>query len=116
MFLQTLLLKPILRIKLARQVLDVMMPALAGPDYGLFTGQQAQLPTHSSTSSPALLTLPLAWSRRRSFLLMCLSMLVSPRLMRTACHTVRAPRASATELRREGERLVGRVEGVRGYK
>lgn len=29
--------------------------------------------------------------------------------MRTACHTVRAPKASATELRKEGPRLVGRL-------
>lgn len=42
--------------------------------------------------------MPFFCSRCLSFLLMCLSMLVSPRVMRAACHSVRAPRASATEL------------------
>ena len=40
---------------------------------------------------------------------MCLPMLLSPRLMSTACHTVRAARASATELHRSQRqaRLLG---------
>lgn len=42
--------------------------------------------------------MPFFCSRCLSFLLMCLSMLVSPRVMRAACHSVRAPRAKATEL------------------
>lgn len=57
--------------------------------------------SHHTQSAPvlwAMLTLPFFCSLCLSFLLMCRSMLVSPRVMRVACHSVRAPRASATEL------------------
>lgn len=65
---------------------------------------ETRITSGSASGSPprlwAALTLPFFCSRCFSFLLMCRSMLVSPRVMRAACHSVRAPKASATELGR----------------
>lgn len=65
---------------------------------------ETRITSGSAPASPpmlwAALTLPFFCSRCFSFLLMCRSMLVSPRVMRAACHSVRAPKASATELGR----------------
>lgn len=48
-----------------------------------------------------MLTFPLFAIRFVSLLLMCLSMLVSPLDMRTACQIVRAPRATPTVLQEQ---------------
>lgn len=48
-----------------------------------------------------MLTFPLFASRFVSLPLMCLSMLVSPLDMRTACQMVRAPRATPTVLKEQ---------------
>lgn len=52
----------------------------------------------SPSALQAALTLPFFCSLCLSFLLICRSILVSPRVMRAACHSVRAPKANATEL------------------
>lgn len=68
--------------------------------------RETHIMSGSAPASPptlrAALTLPFFCSLCLSFLLMCRSMLVSPRVMRAACHSVRAPRANATELGTEG--------------
>lgn len=56
------------------------------------------LPFGDSASS---LTLPFFCSLFFSLRLMCLSMLVSPRVMRAECQSMRAPNAKATELREQ---------------
>lgn len=63
---------------------------------------QDQHPSCNSSSHYILksLTFPRFAILLVSFLLMCLSMLVSPRDMRTACQKVSAPRATPTVLQR----------------
>lgn len=53
---------------------------------------------HINIKLSEMLTLPRFASRFVSLMLMCLSMLVSPLDMRTACQIVRAPRATPTVL------------------
>lgn len=55
-------------------------------------------------------TLPFSHSRLLSLRLICRSTLVSPRLMRTKCHRVSPPRATATEL--QGKRAAQRHCGL----